>query len=230
MLVRDLLTTDGSSISPDTPVGVIISLLAERGISGVPVTDADGTLLGMVTEADLVRRLAFDDKPRQGWLRSLFADRDRAADRYARARGSLARDVMTTELLTVTEDTTAEHAAHLLEEHKVRRLPVLRDGRLLGVVTRSDLLRALFPSPADHTAARPSDCAIRGAITTQMGQEPWASAPYLSFDVTDGIVEFRGYYRSDAARRALAVLAANTPGVVRVVDHATRMPSGNMST
>jgi osmotically-inducible protein OsmY len=63
-----------------------------------------------------------------------------------------------------------------------------------------------------------------------MGQEPWASAPYLSFDVTDGIVEFRGYYRSDAARRALAVLAANTPGVVRVVDHATRMPSGNMST
>jgi CBS domain-containing protein len=228
MLVRDLMTTGVTSVSPDTSVGAIIHLLAERGVSGVPVTDAGGGLLGMVTETDLLRRLAFDDEPRHGWLRSLFDDRDRAADRYTRARGATARDVMTAELLTVAEDTTAEHAAHLLEEHKVRRLPVLRGGRLLGIVTRSDLLRALLAPSAGQVAAKTSDQAIRSAITAQMRQEPWASAPYLSFDVRDGVVEFHGFHRSDAARRALAVLAGNTPGVVRVADHATRMPSGNM--
>ncbi len=228
MLVSDLMTTGIASVSPDTPVSAVVRLLAERGISGVPVMDADGVLLGMVTEGDLMRRLALSDEPRHGWFWTPFDDQVGAAERHARVRGSAARDVMTARPLAVTEDTTAGHAARLMEGHRVRRLPVLRDGRVVGVISRSDLLRALLPASPDGAAAAESDQAIRGAITVQLRRGTWARAPRLSFDVKDGVVGFHGSHGSDATRRATYALAAGVPGVVRVVDHATELPSGNV--
>ena len=228
MLVSDLMTTDVASVSPDTPVSAVVHLLAERGISGVPVTDADGALLGMVTEGDLMRRLALSDEPRHGWFWTPFDDQVGAAERRARVRGSAARDVMTARPLAVTEDTTAGQAARLMEKHKVRRLPVLRGGRVIGVVSRSDLLRALLPAPSNGAAAAESDQAIRGAIAARMRRGTWARAPCLSFDVQGGVVRFHGSHGSDATRRATYALAAGVPGVVRVVDHATELPSGNV--
>ena len=229
MLVSNLMTPGiASAVSPDTPVSAIVHLLAERGISGVPVTDADGALLGMVTEGDLMRRLALSDEPRHGWFWTPFDDQVGAAERRARVRRAAARDVMTARPLAVTEDTTAEHAARLLEKHKVRRLPVLHDGRVVGVVSRSDLLRALLPAPSNGAAAAESDQAIRGAIAARMRRETWARAPRLSFEVKDGVVGFHGSHGSDAARRATYALAAGVPGVVRVVDHATELPAGNV--
>ena len=229
MLVRDFMTTGIASVSPDTPVSAVVHLLAERGISGVPVMDAGGVLLGMVTEGDLMRRLALSDEPRHGWFWTPFDDQVGAAERHARVvRGSAARDVMTARPLAVTEDTTAGYAARLMEGHRVRRLPVLRDGRVVGVVSRSDLLRALLPAPSNGAAAAESDRAIRGAIADRMRRGTWARAPCLSFDVKDGVVGFHGSHGSDAARRAAYALAAGVPGVVRVVDHATELPSGNV--
>jgi hypothetical protein len=151
-----------------------------------------------------------------------------AAERRARVRGAAARDVMTARPVTVTEDTTAGHAARLMEGHRVRRLPVLRDGRVVGVVSRSDLLRALLPAPPNGAAAAESDQAIRGAIADRMRRGTWARAPCLSFEVQGGVVRFHGSHGSDAARRAANALAAGVPGVVRVVDHATELPSGNV--
>ena len=135
---------------------------------------------------------------------------------------------MTARPLAVTEDTTAGHAARLMEGHRVRRLPVLRDGRVVGVVSRSDLLRALLPASPDGAAAAESDQAIRGAIADRMRRGTWARAPCLSFDVKDGVVEFHGSHGSDATRRATRALAEGVPGVVRVVDHATELPAGNV--
>lgn len=228
MLVSDLMTTGIASVSPDTPVSAVVHLLAERGISGVPVMDADCVLLGMVTEGDLMRRLALSDEPRHGWFWTPFDDQVGAADRDARVRGSAARDVMTARPVTVTEDTTAGHAARLMEGHRVRRLPVLRDGRVVGVVSRSDLLRALLLAPPNGAAATESDQAIRGAIAARMRRETWARAPCLSFDVEGGVVRSHGFHGSDATRRAMSALAEGVPGVVRVVDHATELPSGNV--
>ena len=229
MLVRDLMTTGIASVSPDTPVSAVVRLLAERGISGVPVTDADGALLGMVTEGDLMRRLALSDEPRHGWFWTPFDDQVGAAERHARVvRGSAARDVMTARPLAVTEGTTATHAARLMEKRRVRRLPVLRDGRVIGVVSRSDLLRALLPASPDGAAAAESDQAIRGAIAARMRRGTWARAPRLSFEVKDGVVGFHGSHGSDATRRATYALAAGVPGVVRVVDRATELPAGNV--
>ena len=228
MLVRDLMTTGTASVSPDTPVSAIVRLLAERGISGVPVTDAGGALLGMVTEGDLMRRLALSDEPRHGWFWTPFDDQVGAAERDARVRGSAARDVMTARPLAVADGTTVGHAARLMEKHKVRRLPVLRDGRVIGVVSRSDLLRALLPAPSNGAAAAESDQAIRGAIAARMRRGTWARVPCLSFDVKGGVVRFHGSHGSGATRRAMSALAEGVPGVVRVVDHATELPSGNV--
>lgn len=228
MLVRDLMTTSNVSVAPAVPVTDIVRLLADRGLSGVPVLDADGALLGMVTETDLLRRLSIADEPRAGWFRRLFADPDEAAERYARAHGATAGDVMTTQLITVDEDSTTEHAAHLLEEHKVRRLPVLRDGRLVGMVSRGDLLRALFPSAAPTAAVPPSDGTIRAAIEAEMQHQAWADTPFLSIGVQDGVVELHGFHRSPATRRALATLIAEIPGVVRIEDRAVERPPVGM--
>jgi CBS domain-containing protein len=215
------MTTGVLSVSPTVPVRFIVELLAERALPGVPVIDTGGVLVGMVTEADLLRRLALSDEPQHGWFRALFDDQDRAADRYARAHGATARDVMTSDLWTVDEDTSAEHAARLLEEHKVWRLPVLREGRLVGMVSRADLLRALIPPAAAEPSAVSSDETIHAAISTGMRQQAWASAPNLSFEVRGGIVELQGHHRSLATRRALTALITGVPGVVRIVDKGT---------
>ncbi|HWL69286.1 MAG TPA: CBS domain-containing protein [Geminicoccus sp.] len=229
MLVRELMTTGVLSVSPTVPVKALVALLAERALPGVPVIDAANRLVGMVTESDLLRRLALSDEPQLTWFQSLFDNHDRAADRYARAHGVTAGDVMTRALWTVDENTTAERAARMLEEHKIRRLPVLREGQLVGMVSRTDLLRALFPSPANGITFATSDDSIRSAILASMRQQPWATAPLLSFEVGGGVVELRGYHRSEATRRALSVLIWEVPGVTRVLDNATEMPPNSMS-
>jgi CBS domain-containing protein len=222
------MTTSNVSVAPSVPVTDIVRLLADRGLSGVPVLDAEGALLGMVTETDLLRRLSIADEPKPGLFRRLFTDPDEAAERYARAHGATAGDVMTTKLVTVEEDSTAEHAAHLLEEHKVRRLPVLRDRRLVGMISRGDLLRALFPPAMAAAAAPTSDDAIRAAIETEMRHQAWAETPFLSIGVQDGVVELHGFHRSRATRRALSALIAEVPGVVRIEDRAVERPPVGM--
>jgi CBS domain-containing protein len=223
------MTTDVVSVPPDVPVSAIVELLAERALPGVPVIDLDRVLLGMVTEGDLLRRLALSDEPQLGWFRGLFDNHDHAADRYARAYGATAGDVMTTKLWTVGEDTSAAQAARMLGEHKVRRLPVLRNGELVGMVSRADLLRGLLPRVMGEASAATSDEAIHAAISASMRQQVWAKAPQLTYAVRDGVVDLQGIHRSAATRRALSRLIASIPGVRRVVDNATEMPPGSMS-
>src|SRR3954454_1305823 len=127
MKVRDVMTRKVTSVPADTPVLAAARLLADRGISAVPVTDSWGMLLGVVSEADLIRRLSTSDAPEPSFFRALFYDREQAAARYAAVHGATAGDIMTRDVVTVTEEVTVEHAAHLLETHNVRRLPVVQD-------------------------------------------------------------------------------------------------------
>jgi len=136
MRARDLMTRDVVTVPPDTPVPALARLLAERGVSSAPVVEADGRLVGIVTEADLLRRVAALGERPKGWLARLFADPSAQAARYAKGHGARARDVMTTDLITVEEDARAEEIARLLEEHRIKRGPVLRAGRLAGAWPR----------------------------------------------------------------------------------------------
>jgi CBS domain-containing protein len=220
---RDLMTPDVITVPPETPVLAIARLLADRGISAVPVVDAQGQAIGVVTEADLIRRLAGEDDRPAGWFASLFANQERDAERYARTHGVTARDVMTSDLVAVDPDTLASAVAHLMEERGIRRVLVTQDGKLKGIVSRADLLRALV-APAPE-AADLSDERIRRAVLAAMKKEPWADTFYTMVEVKDGVVELHGFSRSAAVQRGLRVLAENVPGVKGVVDNTQPMPA-----
>ncbi len=222
LTARDLMTPDVVTVPPETPVIAVARLLAERGISAVPVLERDGTLLGIVTEADLIRRLAGEEDRPAGWLRTLFGDPAAQADRYARTHGMTACDVMTEDLVTVEEATSACRIAHLMEERGIRRVLVVQDGRLRGIVSRADLLRALVAPPPEQGEF--SDERIRRAVLAAMRKQPWADTFTTLVEVKDGVVQFHGFVRDAAVARALRVLAEQVPGVKAVEDNTQPLP------
>lgn len=222
LTARDLMTSDVVTVPPETPVIAVARLLAERGISAVPVLESDGTLLGIVTEADLIRRLAgAEDKP-AGWFRTLFSDPAAQADRYARTHGIKACDVMTEDVVTVEEATSACRIARLMEEKGIRRVLVVQDGRMRGIVSRADLLRALVAAPREE--GEYSDDRIRRAVQAAMRRQPWADTFTTLVEVKDGVVEFHGFLRDAAVARGLRVLAEQVPGVKGVQDNTQPLP------
>lgn len=224
LTAQDLMTTAVVSVRPTMPVASLARLLADRGISSVPVTDAQGKLLGIVTEADLLRRLAGKDDAPVGWFRRLIGDTEGQAERYARTHGLEARDVMTTTLVTVGPEASAEHCAHLMEEHRIKRLPVLEDGRLVGLIARADLLGTLLAEPEKIHTATSRDARIRAALRSEMKDQPWANSMYMFADVEGGVVTLYGFCRSDAVRRAMRVMAARIEGVTEVKDQMEDAP------
>ena len=218
MKVKDLMTPDPIAVPPDMSVTALVQLLAQRHVSGVFVVDAGGTLLGVVTEADLIRRLAPPGEAEDmGWLARLLTDPDRAAAHYTRAHGTRARDVMSHSLVFVDEYAPVEAAARLMQERRVRRVAVMRAGRLVGVVSRSDLLKAVAAHP-DRLGGESADDRIHRTIQAEMRRQPWADQDLTSVVVENGVVRLEGYCRSEEARTALRVLAERVEGVQRVND------------
>ena len=221
MRVRDVMTRQVVAVPPDMPTLAVARVMAEKSLSAVAVIDSWGLLLGMVSEADLMRRIASSDRPELGLLARLFYDRDRAASHYARVHGSTAADIMTRDPVTVTEEVTLEHAAHMLDTHHVRRLPVVQDGALVGILSRADLVRALLVPAKDVP-----DEAIRSSIAAEIARLPWADAPFVFFDVAGGEVSFYGFCHSPAVRKGLVAIATATPGVSAVQDRITDAAEG----
>lgn len=220
-----LMTQNVLTVPPSMPVEALAELLAERHVSGVPVVNAEGTLLGLVTEADLIRRLAGAEERPGGFFAALFCNPERLADRYARTHGMVAADVMTpAPLAAVTEDATAAEVAQLMEERRVRRVPVLREGKLVGLVSRADLLRAVVGGGTGNGQSR-DDARIAQDVRARIRKEPWTDSYWSSTSVKDGVVTLHGFVRSDEVRRGLRVLAAGVPGVQRVVDQMEILPS-----
>lgn len=224
MQARDLMSTNLVLVSPETPVAAVADLLASRGISAVPVVGGDGRPLGIATEGDLIRRLA--DRPQGAWtwFLDLFRDPSQQARRFAKAHGATARDVMSAELVTVEESTPAEEIARLMERHKIRRVPVVREGRLVGLVSRADLLRAILRPPQQAPAAVKDDAEILRAVIARMRTQPWTDTFWVYPHVENGVVTLYGYARSDAMRDGLRVLAGEVPGVRSVQDKMEPMP------
>jgi CBS domain-containing protein len=216
MRAADIMTTSLLTLAPDLPVATAARMLAERGVSGAPVLDRDGKLIGILTEGDLIRRLAaVTEKPRS-WFLGLFGSAAAQADHYARSHGRFVRDVMTTAVETVGEETPVEQVAALLEKHNIRRLPVVdREGRLVGIVSRADLLKVSLEAPPAAPAAA-SDAEIRRALSRAMREQPWIDAYFIFPEVQDGVVTIRGFCRSEEVKRGLRVLAEGIPGVREV--------------
>jgi CBS-domain-containing membrane protein len=223
MKARDIMTTDVVTVAPDATVERIAALLLKHRISAVPVAQ-DRAVIGIVSEGDLMHRPESDSEhTRSWWLRLLTSAETQARD-YAKSHGRRAVDVMTRHVVSVTEDTPVGNIASLLERQRIKRVPVMREGRIVGIVSRADLLRALAASGPKQLAGPGDDHAIHAAILTRAQSQPWSDVTMLNVVVHDGDVELWGTVPSDAQREAMRILAEGVPGVHTVQDHLTVMP------
>lgn len=217
MRAGDVMTTKVVTVSPETAVRTIAQTLVERGISAVPVVDGAGRLLGIVSEGDLMRRAEAGTERQPSWWLDLLASPEEKARDYSRAHGLTARDVMSREVVTVEEDSPLASVAALLERHRIKRVPVVRDGALVGIVSRANLLHGLIaaqPAPASAATAG-DDAAIRGRILAAVAEAGLAE-PYVNVVVSGGKVQLWGMVSSEAEKDALRVAAETAPGVVAV--------------
>ncbi|KAB2864918.1 MAG: CBS domain-containing protein, partial [Bauldia sp.] len=195
-------------------------------ISAVPVVDAEDQIIGIVSEGDLIRRRETGTERRYSWWLELVSDPQTMARDFVKSSGHKVTDVMTRQVVSVTEDTPLAAIAGILEKYRIKRVPVVRGGKLVGIVSRADLVRALLagrPAPAAGTA---SDQDIRDHFLARLDKEPWGPRSYVNIVVNDGEVELWGFAGSPDEARAIGLLAEDVPGVrsvannVRVGEHA----------
>jgi CBS domain-containing protein len=224
MKARDVMTRPVVSVGPETPVRQLAALMLERRISGVPVADAAGRVLGVVSEGDFIRRPEIDtDRPGSRWLR-WFASTDERAHDYIKTHGRTAADIMTAPAVTVTPEAPLALVARLMSDRQVKRVPVVEGERLVGIVTRTDLLRAVYRQP--QPAGGASDGEIRDALLALLKREDWAAGAIVEVRVDAGRVELWGSVESDGQRDALVLAAGGLPGVNGVEAHLTRLRPG----
>ncbi|MFX1767911.1 CBS domain-containing protein [Paraburkholderia sp. A1RI-2L] len=205
---------------PDLTVRDAAKMLVDYHISGMPVVDTEGKLVGMITEGDLLHRteIGTELKRRTRWLEFVASTRELASE-YVKEHSRLVGDVMTTNVVTATEDTPLAEIAELMERHGIKRVPVLKDGNVTGMVSRADLVRALASvGPDVRGSITPDDSAIRDAILAALSGNRWALLPQ-NVVVSKGIVHLWGAITSEEERQAICVTARNVPGVKEVESH-----------
>lgn len=227
MKARDVMVTRVISVGPDADVGMIAETLVQNGISAVPVIDRDGRLMGIVSEGDLIRRTETGTERRRSWWLEMFATRDALANDYVKSHALKASDVMTAPAITAGPDTPLREIADLLERHGIKRVPIVRKGAVVGMVSRANLVQALATHGVGwHGLAREDD-AIREALSERLRAEPWAGRTF-NVTVQDGVVDLWGYVGSEAEKQAFRVAAEVTPGV-RAVNDKLRILQAAMS-
>ncbi len=224
MKARDIMTTDVVTVAPDTPVTRIASLLLQHRISAVPVT-SERIVLGIVSEGDLMHRPENGTERARSWWLETFTDTETLARDFAKSHGRRAVDVMTRHIVSVTEDTDAGEIADLLDSRRIKRVPVVREGRLVGIVSRADLLRALIAGRSAPAPGRATDDrGLHDAILKRARAEPWADILMLNVVVRGGDVELWGIVSSEEQSNAMRVLAESVAGVRSVRDNLKVMP------
>jgi CBS domain-containing protein len=221
MIVSDVMTRKVLSVSPDETVEHAANLMLRYGISGLFVVDEKGTLAGVVTEGDLLRRDEIGtQRHRPWWLRVLVSPGQQALD-FTRAHGKRVSDVMTAEVICVAVDATLEDVVETMEKQRIKRVAVTDNGRMVGVVARSDLLRALLSREREKhaPATQEDDRTIRTAILAGLEAQSWAPMTTLNVTVAGGVVDVWGTITNPDERRAICVIAENVPGVKEVHDH-----------
>jgi CBS domain-containing protein len=221
MKVRDIMSPRVISVAPDAGILEAVRLMLQNHISGLPVIDASGALVGVVTEGDFLRRgETGTERRRSRWLEFLVGP-SRLADEYVHTNSRTVKDVMTPEAVTIDEDAGLDEAVELMESRRIKRLPVVRDGLVVGIVSRANLLHALVSLATSAPPVAMSDVAIREALLAQFEKLTWAPAALVDPVVKDGVVELWGTITEEAQREALKVCARNIPGVKSVVSRLT---------
>jgi CBS domain-containing protein len=230
MRAVDIMTTDVITVDPDMTVQALAALLAASGISGAPVVDSSGRLVGIVSEGDLLHRAEIGTARRhrvrrRSWWLDHFAS-DQARD-YVKSHGRTVKDLMTRDVVTVTEDTELAEVAALLEARRIKRVPVMRDGGIVGIISRANIVRAVGATKGvPPLEGEVDDRSIREKLLAELHREEWAKVWPEDIIVRDGIVHF---WLSDDEpldkRQALRVAAETVPGVRGVEEHFVPAPA-----
>jgi CBS-domain-containing membrane protein len=219
MIAADVMTPNCITIAPEATVEQAVGLMLSRHISGLFVVDKIGDLVGVITEGDLLRRDELGtQRHRPWWLRLLASPARQAAD-FTQANGRRVRDVMTEDVLSIAQDAPLEDVVATMERRRIKRLPVTADGRVVGVVSRADLLRALIGRVRNVEPLDADDLCVRTAILKALEAQPWTPTTTLNVTVADGNVDLWGTITNDGERHGIRVIAENTPGVKSVADH-----------
>lgn len=218
MRAKDVMTAGVVTVAQDASVLEAIRLMLQRRISGLPVVDASGALVGMVTEGDFLRRSELGtERKAPRWIEFLTGP-GVGAEQYVQAHGRKVRDVMTSEVYTVDEDTPLREMVETMERCRIKRVPVLHSGKLVGIVTRTNLLYALAGQQHAKVTGS-SDITIRTKLMAELQKQSWAPLVAIDIAVTNGVVRFSGTILDDRQREALRVAAENIPGVKGIEDH-----------
>jgi CBS domain-containing protein len=201
---KDVMTVEVLSVSDDTDVFEAADLLLSAHVSAMPVVDKAGKMVGIVSEADLMKRAEIGTTPAAGWLLRFLADDARKAREYVQSHSRRVRDVMTRDVISVDEDATLAEVAALMEKHGVKRLPVVGSGRVVGIISRADLLQGLLSREPDMAMPRPTDADLRSAVSKAVQEQPWSSKWPTNVVVSSGVVHLWGFVQSDAVREAFS--------------------------
>jgi CBS domain-containing protein len=222
MRARDIMTKDVVTVGYNTPITEIAAILMKHRISGVPVVTKYQQVIGIVSESDLIHRAETGTEIRRKWWLALFSAPELMAREYTKAHGLRAEHVMSRTIVSVLEDTDAARVADVLDRHRIKRVPVLSNGKLVGLITRSDLVRALAGVEIGKPATHNGDAALQKALIEKVRAQSWLNRTYLVPLVNDGVVDLWGFIESDEQRKALFILIEEVTGLRNIRDHTTR--------
>ena len=218
MHVRDVMVTPVITVTPSTTVKEVAGLFLEKRISAAPVVDSQEKLVGIVSEGDLLHRVEAGTERHHSWWLEAFIGNDTLAAEYVKAHGLRVSDVMTSRVVTASPQTPLHEVATLMEKNAIKRVPVLENGQLVGIVSRANLIQAV--ATARKMLDIPlSDTTIRENVLSHLKKQPWTHTTMLNVTVNAGVVDLWGVAESAAERKAIKVAAESTLGVSAVNDH-----------
>ena len=219
MKVRDVMTQNVVSVEPGDTIARAIRLMLQEHVSGLPVINSAGRLVGIVTEGDFLHRAETGTRKRRPRWLEFLAGPGFMADEYVRSHGRKVSEVMTPDPVTVTEETALADTVSLMEKRRIKRLPVVRGDKVVGIVSRANLLHALAILASEIKPTSADDKTIRERVLAAFNKEKWAPTGLLNVVVRGGVVDIWGTITDERERQALIVAAENVPGVKQVNDH-----------
>ena len=220
MQAKDIMTRDVATVAPNASIQEAAKLMTDKRVSGLPVT-ADVRVIGILTASDLLHRVETGAERRSSWFSSFFARPDEMARQYAKDHGRKVHEVMSRHIISVLEEASLNEVADVLDRNGFKRVPVTRDGMLVGIISRGDLVRIL--SQASHSVAAPrsDNATLQREIYQESLKQRWLDSGFVNITVTNGAVDIWGTVASADQHAALLVLVTEVAGTAVVKDHVT---------